>query len=224
MLPNLEKYNDTNIVGILSKYADTIKQKLSEGDENIKKCLNDLHIKCIDGIFRTPKDVVVSGKFYDIDINPFPDVEINQLVTEEYITCTEDDIHRRNVIKLIVSIADNYEVKAENATQLRNLKLSYFAKHQDYYAQSEAHYRIIGELAKAYNADIVGISEIIRNLGPIKLYTTKGKFINSCGQYLSTVYIPNCQYMANGITDWTLLAKNMKNIVQINLKTCLCTA
>ena len=102
VLPNLEKYIDTNIVGILAKYADTIKQKLSEGDENIKKCLNNLHIKCIDGIFRTPKDVVVSGKFYDVDINPFPDVEINQLVTEEYITCTEDDIHRRNVIKLIL--------------------------------------------------------------------------------------------------------------------------
>ena len=218
VLPNLEKYKDTKIVGILAKYADIIKQKLSEGDENVKKYLNNLHIKCIDGIFRTPKDVVVSGKFYDVDINPFPDVEINQLVTEEYITCTEDDIHRRNVIKLIVSIADNYEVKAENATQLRNLKLSYFAKHQDYYAQSEAHYRIIGELAKAYNADIVGISEIIRNLGPIKLYTTKGKFINSCGQYLSTVYIPNCQYMANGITDLDFVSEKYEEYCPNKLK------
>ncbi|MDD5910906.1 MAG: hypothetical protein PUC61_02030, partial [Bacteroidales bacterium] len=184
----------------------------------VKVGLNNLHIKCIDGIFRTPKDVVVSGKFYDVDINPFPDVEINKLVTEEYITCTEDDIHRRNVIKLIVSIADNYEVKAENATQLRNLKLSYFAKHQDYYAQSEAHYRIIGELAKAYNADIVGISEIIRNLGPIKLYTTKGKFINSCGQYLSTVYIPNCQYMANGITDLDFVSEKYEEYCPNKLK------
>lgn len=224
VLPNLEKYKDTKIVGVLAKYADIIKQKLSEGDENVKKYLNNLHIKCIDGIFRTPKDVVVSGKFYDVDINPFPDVEINQLVTEEYITCTEDDIHRRNVIKFIVSIADNYKVKAENATQLRNLKLNYFAKHQDYYALSEAHFRIIGELAKAYNADIVGVSEIIRNLGPIKLYTTKGKFINSCGQYLSTVYIPNCQYMANGITDLDFVSEKYEEYCPNKLKTCLCTA
>lgn len=55
VLPNLEKYKDTKIVGVLAKYADIIKQKLSEGDENVKKYLNNLHIKCIDGIFRTPK-------------------------------------------------------------------------------------------------------------------------------------------------------------------------
>ena len=200
VLPNLAKYKDTKIVGILAKYADTITQKLTDGDENTRKCLNNLHLKCNDGTYRTPKDVIISGKFYDVDINPFPDVEINNLVSEEYITCTEDDTQRRNIIKLLVSIGDNYDVKAENATQLRNLKLTYFAKHQEYYAQSEAHYRIIGELAKAYNTDSVGVREIIRSLGTLKLYTTTGKFVNSFGQYLSTVYIPDCQYMANGIT------------------------
>lgn len=218
VLPNLAKYKDTKIVGILAKYADAIKQKLSEGDESTRKCLNNLHLKCNDGIFRTPKDVVVSGKFYDVDINPFPDVEINNLVSEEYITCTEDDTHRRNVIKLIVVIGDNYEVKAESATQLRNLKLSYFAKHQDYYAQSESHYKIIGELAKAYNADSVGVSEIIRSLGPIKLYTTNGKFINSFGQYLSTIYIPDCQYMAHGVTELDFVSEKYDEYCPNGLK------
>ena len=218
VLPNLAKYKDIKIVGILAKYADTLKQKLAEGDETTRKCLNNLHLKCNDGIFRTPKDVVVSGKFYDIDINPFPDIEINNLVSEEYISCTEDDVQRRNVIKLIVSIADNYDVKAENATQLRNLKLSYFANHQDYYAQSEAHYRIIGELATAYNTDSVGISEIIRNLGAIKLFTTTGKFINSFGQYLSTIYIPDCQYMANGITELDFVSEKYEDYCSSGLK------
>ena len=201
LLPNLAKYKDTKIVGILSKYADTIKQKLSDNDDSIRKCLNNLHLKCNDGIYRTPKDIVVSGKYYDIEVNPFPDIEINNLVSEEYITSTEDDTQRRNVIKLLVSIADTYGVKSENATQLRNLKLNYFSKHQDYYAQSEAHFRIIGELANAYNSDSVGVFEIIRSLGAIKLFTTTGKFINSTGQYLSTRYFPDCQYMANGITE-----------------------
>lgn len=218
VLPILAKYKDTNIVGILAKYADTIKQKLTEGDEGTRKCLNNLHLKCNDGIYRTPKDVIVSGKFYDVDINPFPDVEINNLVSEEYITCTEDDTQRRNVIKLLVSIGDNYNVKAENATQLRNLKIAYFAKHQDYYAQSESHYRIIGELAKAYNTDCVGISEIIRSLGAIKLYTTTGKFINSFGQYLSTVYIPDCQYMANGITELDFVSEKYDEYCSNGLK------
>ena len=218
VLPNLAKYKDTKIVGILAKYADTIKLKLSNNDESTRKCLNDLHLKCNDGMFRTPKDVVVSGKFYDVDINPFPDIEINNLVSEEYITCTVDDTQRRNVIKLIVAIADTYEVKAESATQLRNLKLSYFAKHQDYYAQSEAHYRIVGELAKAYNTDSVGVSEIIRGLGAVKLFTTTGKFINSFGQYLSTIYIPDCQYMANGITDLDFVSEKYDEYCPDGLK------
>lgn len=218
VLPNLAKYKDIKIVGILAKYADTIKSKLTEGDENTRKCLNNLHLKCDDGIFRTPKDVVVSGKFYDVDINPFSDIEINNLVSEEYITCTEDETQKRNVIKLIASIGDTYNVKAESPTQLRNLKLYYFAKHQDYYAQSEAHYKIIGELAKSYNTDSVGISEIIRNLGPIKLYTTQGKFLNSFGQYLSTVYIPDCQYMANGVTELDFVSEKYDEYCPNGLK------
>lgn len=218
VLPNLAKYKDTKIVGILAKYADMIKQKLKDGDENTRKCLNNLHLKCIDGIYRTPKDVVVSGKFYDIDINPFPDVEINNLVSEEYIASAGDDTQRRNVIKLIVAIGDNYNVKAENATQLLNLKLAYFAKHQDYYAQSEAHYKIIGELAKDYYTDSVGVSEIIRSLGAIKLYTTTGKFINSSGQYLSTIYRPDCQYMANGITELDFVSEKYDEYCPNGLK------
>lgn len=218
VLPNLAKYKDTKIVGILAKYADAIKSKLSEGDESMRKCINNLHLKCNDGIYRTPKDVVVSGKFYDVDINPFPDIEINNLVSEEYITCTEDDDQRRNVIKLIVSIGDNYNVKTENATQLRNLKLAYFAKHQELFAQSEAHYKIIGELGKAYNTDSVGMSEIIRSLGTIKLYTTTGKFINSFGQYLSTIYFPDCQYMAHGVTELDFVSEKYDKYCPNGLK------
>ena len=141
VLPNLAKYKDTKIVGILANYADAIKQKLYDKDESIRKCLDNLFLKCIDSIYRTPKDVIVSGKYYDVEVNPFPDIEIDNLVSEEYITNTEDDTQRRNVIKLLVSIADNYEVQLENATQLRNWKLNYFSRHQDDYAQSEAHYR-----------------------------------------------------------------------------------
>lgn len=218
VLPNLAKYKDTKIVSILAKYADTIRQKLSDKDENTIKCLNNLYLKCNDGIYRTPKDIVVSGIYYDIELNPFSDIDINNLISEEYISNLEDHTHRRNVIKLIVSIADTYDSKLENATQLRNRKLIYFAEHQDYYAQSEAHYRIIGELAKAYNTDSVGISEIIRNLGPIKLYTTTGKFINSNEQYLSSIYIPDCQYMDNGVTELDFISEKYAEYYENSIK------
>ena len=218
VLPNLAKYKDTKVVNILAKYVDILKQKLSDEDETIIKYLNNLQLKCNDGLFKSPKDIVVSGRYFDIEVNPFPDIEINNLVCEEYITNTEDDVQRRNVIKLIVSIADCYKVKAENATQLQKLKLHYFSKHQEYFAQTEAHYRIIGELAKTYNSDTVGISDIIRNLDTIKLYTTTGKFINSNGQYLSTIYIPECQYMANGITELDFVSEKYDEYCSNELK------
>lgn len=106
-----------------------------------------------------------------------------------------------------MSIADNYKVKAENATQLRNLKLNYFAKHQDYYALSEAHFRIIGELAKAYNADIVGVSEIIRNLGPIKLYTTRVNSLIAAVNILALYIYLIASIWQMVLLIWTLLAK-----------------
>lgn len=217
LLPNLSKYKDTKIVGILSKYADTIKQKLSDNDDNTKKCLNNLHLKCNDGLFRTLKDVVVSGKYYDIETNHFPDIVINNLVSEEYITNTEDDNQRRNVIKLLVSIADTYGIKAENATQLRDLKLNYFSKNQDYYAQSEAHFRIIGELADSYYSDRLGLSEIIQGLGDIKLFTTTNRLRKSSGLYLSTIYMPDCHYMANGITELDFVSEKYFDYCSTNL-------
>lgn len=208
VLPNLGKYKNTQIVGILAKYADAIQQKLSDKDENIRKCLNNLYLKCNDGIYRTPKDVVVSGKYFDVAVNTFPDIELGYLVSEDYINeCTEDDNQRRNVIKLIVAIADCYEVKCESATQLRNLKLQYFVNHQDYYAKSEAHFRIIGEIATAYNSDPVGVFEILHKQAIIKLYTTTGAFTNSYGQYLSTIYNPECQYMAHGVTELNFVSE-----------------
>lgn len=219
MLPNLAKYKDVKIVGILAKYADTIKQKLSDNDETIRKHLNSLLLKCNDGIFRTPKEIVVSGKFFDVTENPFPDIQIDNLVSEEYISIySGDDNLRRNVIKLIVSIADSYNVKCESATQLRDLKLRYFAKHQEYYAQSESHYKIIGELANSYYSDPVGIFSLLQELGSIKLFTTKGEFINSFGQYLSTVYIPDCQYMANGITELVFVSEKYDEYCSNRLK------
>ena len=219
VLPNLAKYKDTKIVGILAKYADTIKQKLSDNDEHMRKCLNSLYLKCVDGIYRTPKDVVVSGKYYDISINSFPDILIDNLVSEEYITTQPlDDTQRRNIIKLIVSIADAYNVKYENATQLRDLKLHYYAKHQELYAQSEAHYKIIGELANAYNSDSVGVFNLLQSVGNIKLFTTTGQFINAFGQYLSTVYIPECQYMANGITELDFVSEKYDEYCPNGLK------
>ena len=208
VLPNLSRYKTTSIIGILSDQVDAIISKLNSGDEGIRKNLNNLQLLCNDGLYRTPKEVIVSGKYYDILLNPFPDIIINNLVSEEYITQYEDDsTKRRAVVKLLTAIADKYEVKCETATQLRNAKLNNYIKHQNFYMSSDAHYRIIAELAKEFDKDNVGIRELIHELGNFDLFTTSGEVAKSYSLYLSTAYIPDCQYMANGITELSFVSE-----------------
>lgn len=202
ILPHLDRYKNTDIISILAKYRESIVEKLNDEDKTICGYLNNLYLKCKDGSFRTPKDVLVSERYFDIDIDPFKDVAISNLVSEVYIdNCVNDNDLRRNVVKLITAIADHYKVGLENLTQLRNAKLRYFAKHQSDFYQTEAHYNIIGEFANAFERDAEGIEQLRSELGAIKLYTTDGKIANSNTLYLSTVYNPDCQFMANGIIE-----------------------
>lgn len=219
VLPKLSNYKDKPIVGILARYSESFKAKLESDDAKTSTYLNNLQLLCNDGVYRTPKDVVVSGQYFDVEQNMFPDIEIGNLLSEEYLSdCGTDAEKRREITKFIVLIADYLGKKCESATQLRDLKLKHFVQHQDYYAQTEAHYRIIADLAKAFNTDSVGILEIIRDLGTIKLFTTTGKLINSFGQYLSTIYIPDCQYMANGITELDFVSEKYDDYCPNGLK------
>lgn len=219
VLPNLSKYKTLSIVGILSKYTDTLSTKLEDKDSDISKYLNQLQLLCNDGIYRVPGQTVVSGQYFDVDLNLFPDIEIGNLVSEEYLSeCGEDLSKRREIIKFITLIADHFCQKCESPTQLRNTKLEYYAAHQDLYKDSDAHYRIIGQLADSFVNDPEGIRDILDSMGSIKVYTTNGKFA-SRGLYLSTIYNPDCQYMANGITELDFVSEkyaeyspNMKSL------------
>lgn len=201
ILPHLDRYKNTGIISILAKYRESIVAKLNDDDKTIRGYLNNLYLQCKDGSFRTPKDVRIAGKYFDIDIDPFKDVVISNLVSEVYIdNCGNDYDLRRHVIKLITAIAGHYKVGLENLTQLRNAKLRYFAKHQSEFYQTEAHYNIIGEFADDFERDDEGIKQLQSETDAIKLCTTDGKIANSDTLYLSTVYNPDCQFMANGIT------------------------
>ncbi len=208
ILPHLDRYKNTGIISILAKYREAIVDKLNDDDKTVCGYLNHLYLMCKDGAYRTPKDVLVSGRFFDIDIDPFMDVSISNLVSEVYIDdCENDNDLRRNVIKLITTIADHYNVGRENLTQLRNAKLKYFAKHQSEFYESETHYKIIGELADAFERDHEGVSQLLPEMGAIKLHTTDGKIGNSNSLYLSTIYNPECQFMANGITELAFVSE-----------------
>ena len=208
ILPHLDRYKNTNIISILAKYRESIVAKINDGDKTMRGYLNNLYLACKDGSFRTPKEVLVSGKFFDIEIDPFKDVSINNLVSEVYIdNCNNDNDLRRNVIKLITAIADHYKVGLESLTQLRNAKLKYFAKHQSEFYETEAHYNIISEFADVFVGDAEGITQLHYEMGAINLYTTDGRIENSNSLYLSTAYNPDCQFMANGITELSFVSE-----------------
>lgn len=201
ILPNLDKYKNTKIMFLLAEYADNLTIRLSQKDEATIKCINRLHLLCNDGIYRTPKDVVVTGTYFDIDFDLFNEIKIDNFVSEEYINlCEGNDSLRRNVIKLITAIADYYKVKVESSTRLRNYKIQYFITRQILFKDTEAHYSIISKIASCYNHDIEGVGELLGSQKQIKLFTNNNEFVESEQLYFSTIYDPVCQFMANGIT------------------------
>lgn len=218
ILPNLSRYKNTEIIRILAKYREEIVDKLKK-DKTIYGYLSRLYLKCKDGAFRMPKDLLVSGRYFDIEKDPFKDIVIGNLVSEDYIDdCKEDNNLHRNVKEFIKAIADNYGCRRETLTQLRNEKLEYFIRHQQEYYNTEAHYKIICELAEIYKGDKDGIGHLLSTIGTIKLYTIDGGITDSKNLYFSTAYNPDCQFMANGITELSFVSEEYVKYGTQNLK------
>lgn len=209
VLPNLSNYKTKNIVGILAEYADTIIDILNDDDETMHDNLSNLNFLCIDGLYRTPKDTLVTGLYYEFQTNPYPDIILGNILSEEYIIdCGNNSSNKLSITKLIRNIADKIGQKCENATLLRNTKLEYFLTHQDMFFKSNAHYQIIAEMASDYCMDQIGMNELLHNMGQIKLFSSTGQISDSTELYLSTIYGPKCQYMANGISELSFVSEN----------------
>lgn len=206
ILPELIRFKQKSIVPILARYVDIIESKIKDDDSNrvIVPQLEKLQLYCDDGQYRSAPDVVVSGNYFDFDYDTFNEIEIGNLLSECYIAdCGNDDEKRRCIKKLIILIADKFASKCENKTELRKEKLRSFVDTQDYYSKVELHFNIISELASAYNADRVGVGELIEelDLNKIQLYTQSEKMVSSSELYFSSVYQPDCDFMANGIEE-----------------------
>ncbi len=202
VLPQLSEIKKTSIVGILSQYVDAFSNRLHNQDKELIEQIGRLQLLCDDGVFRSVMNVLVSGRYFDIEYIPFPDIVIGKMLSEQYITdCHDNDEVRRNVVKLITLLADVFNVKCETATQLRNYKLKYFLSHQRDYNNDEAHYRIIGQLNDAYNKDTEGIEMLMTGTPTLLLYNSKGLLMASTSLYLSSAYHPACDYMGNGVNE-----------------------
>ena len=200
VVPNLQHYKDSVIVLELAKNLQSIRARLENKDGKLKDCLSRLQLLCVDNIHRTPAQSIISGQYFDIEKETYPDIRINNIVSAKYIEeCGENHNLRRQVIELMKLLGDTYNCACENSTQLRRKKLEYFNKHQDYFLQIDAHFRIISELAADYNADSVGVGELIDRFKRVTLMCSDGITRNADLTYLGSIYGPHCNFQKYGI-------------------------
>lgn len=215
VLPKLADIKNTSIVSVLSQYVELFAKNIQAKDEKLIKQLGQLQLLCDDGLYRAAQSVLVSGRYFDLPIIPFPEIVIGKLVSEQYIEdCAENDELRRNVSRLITLMGDTFNSKCETATQLRDYKLKYFLSHQRDFHDTEDHYRIIAQLNEAYNKDADGIEKLLEGTPALLLYNSKNLLVPANKLYLSTVYQPACDYMANGIADLEFVSERYADYSQ----------
>lgn len=212
VLPNLKYFKERFIVLELAKYVDLIKSRIHAKDAKMIEHLSQTQLLCDDGMYRRPKDVVVTGKYFDIEKETYPDIRINNLVSTAYISdCGENHNLRRQIMELMKTFGDTFKAKCENSTQLRNKKLEYFAHHQSQYATDDSHYRIISELAADYRIDSVGISDLLNHLPEIKLIDKDGMLRKSERLYFGSSFNPPCDFEGNGIRELKYVSDEYNN-------------
>lgn len=217
VLPNLAKYKDVNIVSILAQYTDDFNETFDKKDSKIKDQLQDLQLMCDDGCYRTPKNVVFSGRYFDIDRDPFSEISIGNLISDKYLSiCGEDSNKLRIVKRFITFIADKYNdaehhIKYESITSLRDYKIHQFLSHQETYLISELHFQIVARLAELLAIDFMGIMEVLSNSQPLKIKTVNGTVVLIKQAYLSTIFNPNCDFMGHGITSLDFVSEEYAN-------------
>lgn len=220
VLPNLgdEQYHTLSVVPLIAGYYQDI-QKLIATDENLKSELANLHLKRIDGGFDIPDNVWISGKFFDLEGEPIPDVRPGYFVSEEYLEQENPKI-LRNVKDFMRFIADQYDAACDTKTKVRNDKIQYLYKNQDEFSGDRQIYdRIVRDIADEYAADRKGVSEMLEDneLPDLKLYTTTDQLMDAESLTLGSAFHPDCDLMAGGVDcidyvdeNYASLSSNMK--------------
>ena len=203
IIPNLSDYEQTSIVGILAQYTDIIAAKLRT-DEKLKSQIGCLRLLCEDGGYRIPEDTRITGRYFDLESTLIPDVTPDYFVSEVYLTECAPESQRR-IKDFMKVIADCYEAALETQTGVRDAKIRYYCRNQEKYKdEREVHNRIIRDIAKAYNADKVGVRNILNDKETpcIQLFSTiERELYDADTLTLSSAYSPCCDFMACGVND-----------------------
>ena len=197
LVPKLANYKQKNVVFYLAPYLNEITQWINDNDEVRLKQLEGLYLLCEDGNYRKIKETLVSGTYVGLSTSVYPEITINNLVSDSYIEdCDNNSRLKENVIRLIVEISRRFSKLRSDARVYRNTKIRFFIENQNQFLSSTDHYKIIATLADDYRKD--GEDDEFKKLfdgKKIILYTTRGNQLESDKLYLSSKYQPLCDFM-----------------------------
>lgn len=211
ILPNLQNYENVNIVGLLAQQESDIRKDLNNPKSDIREDLSRLRLLCDDGKYRYPSQALLSGSFLDVNENPLPEVKLPNLVSESYISEVSVSVEGKSRIKrLLTSIMDGYSATL-NLTALKKKKLEYFLAHQNDYRSVE-HYSIIGQIAQMFKEDSDGIMNILRGKD-IYLYQSNGVLGPAYKMYLGSKYAPDCDFEGHGVDEFNYLSNDYQQVI-----------
>lgn len=211
ILPNLQNYEDVNIVSLLAQQESDIRKELNNPKSAIREDLSRLRLLCDDGHYRYPSQALLSGSFLDVNDNPLPEVKLPNLVSESYISEAGVSVEGKSRIKrLLTSIMDGYAATL-NQTALKKKKLEYFIAHQNDYRSAE-HFSIIGQIAQMFKEDPDGIMNILRGKD-IYLYQSNGTLGPAYKIYLGSEYSPDCDFEGHGVDEFNYLSNDYQQVI-----------
>lgn len=208
-----EQFQTIDIVPLVAQYYDSIQSKI-HSDATLKEQLSALQLKCEDGVYRPIGKTRVSGKFFDINEAPLPDIIPNNFVSEDYLDQDNPKVLRssKDFMRLM---ADEYDACLDTATALRDEKIKHFCDNQSEYAEDrDIHDRIIQGIAEHYGLDHDGITRLFNENGltMIQLYTTDDELKDADTLSLSSAFEPDCDMMKGGVDEIDYVNQNYANL------------
>lgn len=210
ILPNLASYRQLDTVGILSDFEEEFNNCLQGAGKNeIKKQLQSIQLLCNDGEYRQPSEALLSGAYVRVYANPFPDVVIPHLISEDYLTKAASNDRKARVRRLVTGIMDSLD-RTLTLTSLRELKINYYLGNQGNFSK-DAHMRVISEIVSLYKSDRDGITEFL-NGKDVYLYDKSGLLCPSQELTLGSRYMPDCDFEGNGIETLRYISEDYASL------------
>lgn len=206
VLPKLNEYKSEHddVVLAFAGVLEELKAKHNEDAKKIEGYLQNLYVKCKDGEYHKIGDTILTGAYMGIDSGKYNDIVLPLQISDDYLKESEDNpTLRSKVINFFRFLIDKTNVDViKTAQDLAARKVSLFLNDQRQYTKSDAHYRIIGEIADDYEAKVSWLDDTLKN-NSVLLYSNDNRLIDmKLGKiYLGSVYNPVCDFQKYGINE-----------------------